>query len=188
MRPLFIVLASWLFSSQAWAQTPAPLFGLQPGNSRYAEASQLWQQGRIQLQSEFYGNAQDGFLAARPENIPNRHVVRATVNGLTNDGGSTCQLSFFDDVLYQLSCSYPAAQGEALRQTLTSRYGPPAHGLAGWLWPQGALSIALQQHTSGSYGLIWQHEGLARRVATSNTEAYAAHIRQRGISTAMPAP
>ena len=59
---------------------------------------------------------------------------------------------------------------------------------AGWLWPQGALSIALQQHTSGSYGLIWQHEGLARRVATSNTEAYAAHIRQRGVSTAMPAP
>lgn len=176
----FLLPAALFLASQTFAQTALPLFGLQPGTTTYPQAQLLWQQQQAHVDGEYYGNAQEGFLAARPENIPNKRVVRTHLSGLTLDGARTLQLHFFDDMLYQLSADYPADQGAPLAAQLSRRYGAPLPGGSPTVqqWQLGPLTLSLRQQLTGTHTLTWQHAALERQVSRSNTEIYAARIRQ----------
>ncbi|MBP7581858.1 MAG: hypothetical protein KA757_12695 [Vogesella sp.] len=172
----------------AYAQTSLPLFGLLPGTHSREQAQQavLAQQARIT--GEFYGNAQEAFLSAAPENIPNKRVIIMHVTMPQNGGSQQLQLAFLDDTLYQVRFDYPAGSPiDPLYSELTARYGLPAgHGnkqVAAYSWPQGAYTLLLQKQLASGHTLTWQHNTLARQVSTTNTEAYAAHIRSKKRTT-----
>lgn len=186
LRPLLCLL----FTLTAQAQTSLPLFGLTPGNSSHDTALQQLQQQQASISGEYYGNAQDAFLSTTPENIPNQHVIVTHAHGLAAAGNSQVQLSFFDDMLFEIRLDYPApASADSPYQALTARYGPPAgygsNQAPTYSWPQPVYTVTLQNRLAGGYALIWRHNALARQVATSNAETLAAHVRQK-IRLIMP--
>lgn len=187
-----IRLAFWLTllcpTLPCLAQTSLPLFGLLPGNHTREQVQQVVQAQQARITGEFYGNAQDAFLAIRPENIPNKRVIVMHVEGMPDSGTAHLQMAFLDETLYQIRFDYPpGTPTDPTYQDLTRRYGQAAgHSssqASAYSWPQGAYTVTLQKQLAGSYALIWQHNALARQVATSNTEAYAAHIRNKRRTT-----
>lgn len=182
-RLAFWLTLPWL-ALPCQAQTSLPLFGLLPGSHTREQVQQVVQARQARITGEFYGNAQDAFLAVTPENIPNKRVIVMQVEGMPDSGTPHLQMAFLDEVLYQIRFNYPpGTPTDPAYLELTQRYGLPAgHGsnqAAAYSWPQGAYTVTLQKQLAGSYALIWQHNALARQVATSNTEAYAAHIRNK---------
>ncbi|MDC7716620.1 hypothetical protein PQU95_05260 [Vogesella sp. DC21W] len=185
-------LARWLIMAcialPACAQTSLPLFGLLPGSHSREQAQQAMLVQQARITGEFYGNAQEAFLSAAPENIPNKRVIIMHVTMPQSSGSQQLQLAFLDETLYQVRFDYPAGSPiDPLYSELTVRYGLPAghdnRQVAAYSWPQGACTLLLQKQLAGGHALIWQHNALARQVATSNTEAYAAHIRGKRRST-----
>lgn len=160
----------------------APPDSLQPGITRYPQAQQLWQQQQAQVVSEVYGNAQEAFISARPENIANTRVIRSELAEWPIDGAHSVTLGFFDELLYQFRLDYLPGHTERLLAALQQQYGPqPAAARApgAWQWQQGGLQIQLRALADGSCSLSWEHLQLARKVAASHAEVYAAHLRQR---------
>lgn len=181
-------LVRWLIAASialpACAQTSLPLFGLLPGSHSREQVQQTMLAQQARITGEFYGNAQEAFLSSTPENIPNKRVVVMHVDKLPASDNAQLQLAFLDDTLYQVRLDYPAGTAIGpLYSELTVRYGLPAgHGnnqASAYSWPQGAYTLLLQKLLTGGHALIWLHNALARQVATSNTEAYAAHIRNK---------
>jgi hypothetical protein len=185
-------LARWLIAVclalPAYAQTSLPLFGLLPGSHSREQAQQTMQAQQAHITGEFYGNAQEAFLSAAPENIPNKRVIIMHVTMPQHSGSQQLQLAFLDDTLYQIRFDYPAGTAiDPLYNELTVRYGLPAgHGnrqVSAYSWPQGSCTVTLQKQLAGGHALTWQHNALARQVSTANTEAYAAHIRSKKRTT-----
>ncbi|MFN4237993.1 MAG: hypothetical protein ACK4FZ_12280 [Vogesella sp.] len=175
---LLILLASNLPLTAA-SQTPG---SLQPGQTAYQQAQQLWQQQQAKVVTEHYANAQESFLSSKPENIPNRRVIRTTLSEWPIDGARMVRLGFFDDQLYQLDLEYAPGQGERLLHALQQQYGTlPVTALNSnnWQWQHAGLHVLLRGQPDGSLSLRWEHQLLARKVAASHAEVYAAHIRQR---------
>ena len=184
--------ARWLIAAclalPAYAQTSLPLFGLLPGSHTREQAQHTLLAQQAHITGEFYGNAQEAFLSATPENIPNQRVIIMHVTMPQHGGSQQLQLAFLDDTLYQLRFDYPAGTAiDPLYNELTARYGLPAgHGngqASAYSWPQGAYTLLLQKQLAGGHSLSWQHNALVRQVNTANTEAYAAHIRSKKRTT-----
>jgi len=82
LRPCLGYLLAFTLPAMVAAQPPD---SLQPGITRYPQAQQLWQQQQARVVSEVYGNAQEAFISARPENI-----APAPGNGSTTGCRSSC--------------------------------------------------------------------------------------------------
>jgi len=186
LRPCLGYLLAFTLPAMVAAQPPD---SLQPGITRYPQAQQLWQQQQARVVSEVYGNAQEAFISARPENIANTRVIRSELAEWPIDGAHSVKLGFFDELLYQFRLEYHPGHTERLLGALQQQYGvlPAAAREAGaWQWQYNGLQIQLRALADGGCSLSWEHQQLARKVAASHAEVYAAHIRQRVRIT--PAP
>lgn len=186
MRLLFTLLLTACLLQASHASPPpvtansanAPLPWLQVGRSTLRQAEQLWQAQQATLLSQRYGNALESFSNGLPREVSNLRVVVSEVQ----QWGRFAQvkLGFFDGVLYRLNATLAAGYryDEAVQQ-LSRQYGTPlsqSNEPRQSYWQAGDVWVALQAGDDSKAVLQVEHRQLARKVRTSNMEAYAGYV------------
>lgn len=192
MRPIIALLALSCLALPAIAAgtpatpalpgTPAAQPGwlaLQAGRTSLRQAEQVWQRAAAQITARYYGNALDSFRNQGGQAVSNLSVVVVEVAGL--EDLANARFAFFDGVLFRTEARLQAglSMSDAI-QRLSKRYGPPASvsdtPLRQAYWQSDDAWVSLQTDSEGSLNLLLNHQGIAKRVRTSNMEVYAAYV------------